>query len=210
MIGVDRSLSSDQRYEISEEVIIYRLKEKEVNMEDTVIDDLESDDISETPDAVCEIIKARDEDKMARLVLDSIPGGESSDAIKFLQNVIAKINSDQKKTRISADTSGSKTDSRNTNSKDQSPSFFMNDNVDHSIITLALQFPDETYFTAYVIGLRGQVVLNIGKRTGTRIKVENEGVRGNDNLRHIFIMGPLKGTIRAYQVSIHSGLLLLN
>ena len=179
-------------------------------MEDTVIDELEADDMSETPDAVCEIIRARDEDKMAKLVLDSIPGGESLDAINFLQNVIGKINSDHKKAIIAADTSGSKTDSSNTNSKEQSPSFFMNDNVDRGIITLALQFPDDTCFTAYVIGLRGQVVLNIGKRTGTRIKIENEGVRGNDNLRHIFIMGPLKGTIRAYQVIIYSGSLLSN
>ena len=158
----------------------------------------EAEVVSENSDPVCEIIKARDEDKMAKLVLNSIPGGESSDAIHFLQMVIDKISSEDKKAKSSTDTPGSKSES--INSKEKSQSFFTNDKLDHGIITLALQFPDDTYFTAYVIGLRGQVVLNIGKRTGTRIKVENEGVRGNDNLRHIFIMGPLKGTIRAYQV----------
>ena len=164
-----------------------------------------------------EHIKENDQDAMAKFILDEIPDGDASAAISFLEGVIEciRVTRSIKKQRVS-DTStvitettknapskekdGEK-DSAKDGAKDPFTSFYLNDNLDHIIITLGLQFPDDPYLTAYVIGLRGQNVLTIGKKTGTRIKVENEGTRGDDQLRHIFIMGPLKGCIRAYHVS---------
>lgn len=152
-------------------------------------------------------IKENDKDAMANYILDEIPDGDASAAISFLEGVIEciKITRSIKKPRVS-DTSTVVTESAKSapakeGVKDAFSAFYLNDGLDHNIITLGLQFPDDPYFTAYVIGLRGQNVLTIGKKTGTRIKVENEGTRGDDQLRHIFIMGPLKGCIRAYHVS---------
>lgn len=154
-----------------------------------------------------EHIRENDKDAMAKYILEEIPDGDASAAISFLEGVIEciQVTRSIKKQRVS-DTNTNVTDTAKSapskdGSKDPFTSFYLGDNLDHMIITLGLQFPDDPYLTAYVIGLRGQNVLTIGKKTGTRIKVENEGTRGDDQLRHIFIMGPLKGCIRAYHVS---------
>jgi hypothetical protein len=168
-----------------------------------------------TMSSASEYIRENDKDAMAKFILDEIPDGDASAAISFLEGVIEciQVTRSIKKQRVSdtttvaTDTTKSvpskdvAKDSTKDGSKDLFTSFYLNDNLDHIIITLGLQFPDDPYLTAYVIGLRGQNVLTIGKKTGTRIKVENEGTRGDDQLRHIFIMGPLKGCIRAYHVS---------
>ena len=158
-------------------------------------------------DAATDYIQRRDKVAMAKFILDVIPGGDSTVAVDFLEGVIDCMRDSlpNKRSKVSDAAESADGDAEKNIVKDASKdvftSFYVGDTLDHNIITLALQFPDDQYFTAYVIGLRGQNVLNIGKKTGTRIKVENEGTRGEDHCRHIFIMGPLKGTIRAYHVS---------
>lgn len=158
-------------------------------------------------DAATDYIQRTDKAAMAKFVMDVIPGGDSTAAVDFLEGVIDCIrdSSPNKRSKVSDASDNADGDAEKNTVKDAAKdvftSFYVGDSLDHNVITLGLQFPDDTYFTAYVIGLRGQNVLTIGKKTGTRIKVENEGTRGDDHCRHIFIMGPLKGTIRAYHVS---------
>mmetsp|Transcript_24426 Transcript_24426/g.23468 ORF Transcript_24426/g.23468 Transcript_24426/m.23468 type:complete len:449 (+) Transcript_24426:207-1553(+) len=79
-------------------------------------------------------------------------------------------------------------------------SFILNDTIDDSVVTLALQVPEDMHLTAYIIGPKGVNVINIGKISGTKVQIERVGARGADQYRHMFIMGPLKGVLHAYQL----------
>ena len=139
-----------------------------------------------------DFIKSNDHEAISKFVLGLMPSGNASDAIEFLERVIGSLRnqSSNKKARTSVDTPLA----HDMKSVSTIP-FLLRDAVDQTKVTLALQFPSESHLVAYLIGTKGQNVISIGRKTGTRVQIENEGVRGPDEHRHVFFMGTLTGAI---------------
>lgn len=141
-------------------------------------------------------VKSNDHEAIGKFVLGLMPNRNGSEAIEFLERVIGSLRnqSSNKKARISVDTPIT-----NDMKSSSTIPFLLRDTVDQTKVTLALQFPSESYLIAYLIGAKGQSVISIGRKTGTRVQIENQGVRGPDEHRHVFIMGTLTGAIKAYK-----------
>ena len=156
-------------------------------------------------DDINELIRVRNYAEVGNFFLRALP---DANAVEFLENVIGCLNGgpSHKKAKISsgntASAATSSSDTLKTNSDFSSSKFVLNDAVDDSSITLALQFPEDMQLMAYIIGSKGINVINIGKSSGTKIQLEKVGARGTDQHRHVFLMGPLKGVLKAYQVML--------
>jgi hypothetical protein len=174
-----------------------------------------------------EIISARNHAEMAKFVLDSIPGGVVTKAIEFLEGVINHINKTTPNKKLKSEETVQPVVKPSTqpaakpsvvvnkpivnippivNKKVEIPvndpytSFLVNDSIDMNNVTLTVQIPDDTILLAYIIGASGANVISIGKKSFTRIQIEKPGDRGSDQKRHLFIMGSVKGVIKAYQL----------
>lgn len=148
-------------------------------------------------ETAAEIIISGDHEAMGKFVLGVMPSGEACDAIEFLERAISSLRNSlsNKRARPHADSSLS----NDTKSVVNIP-FLLRDATDQTKITLALQFPSESLLIAYMIGAKGQNVITVGRKTGTRVQIENQGLRSPDEHRHVFIMGAITGVIKAYKV----------
>ena len=159
---------------------------------------MDSDDISE-------LIRTRNYAEVGNYFMRALP---DANAVEFLENVIGCLNGGllHKRAKTSSGTPNasvitrSSTETLKTNSDFSSSKFVLNDAVDDLVITLALQMPEDMNLMAYIIGSKGINVINIGKQSGTKIQLEKVGARGTDQYRHVFLMGPLKGVLKAYQL----------
>lgn len=144
-------------------------------------------------DSLDSLIQSRNYAEVGNFFTRALPGGN---AIEFLEKVIESLNGglSHKKSKQSS------TEVANVAPKDVKTSYILNDAVDEVSITLAVQIPEDMNLIAYIIGAKGINVMNIGKSSGTKIQVEKVNTRGADQYRHVFIMGPLKNVLRAYQV----------
>jgi hypothetical protein len=89
-------------------------------------------------------------------------GTDTSVAVDFLERVVESLNggSIHKKAR----TTESLSEPLVMNNIDTS--FILNDTIDDSVVTLALQVPEDMHLTAYIIGPKGVNVINIGDHLG--------------------------------------------
>ena len=151
-----------------------------------------------------DLMRSKNYVEVGNFFVRALPDGN---AVEFLENVLHSLNGglSHKKARLSTGTNNSATtgssDAFNTNLDAERAKFILNDSIDDMPITLALQMPEDMNLMAYIIGSKGINVINIGKVSGTKIQLEKVNARGTDQFRHIFIMGPLKCAIRAYQVT---------
>lgn len=147
-----------------------------------------------------DLIRSKNYVEVGNFFVRALPDGS---AVEFLENVLNSLNGGlcHKKARLSTGTNNSATaGSFNADLDVESAKFVLNDAIDDMSVTLALQMPEDMNLMAYIIGSKGINVINIGKSSGTKIQLEKVGARGTDQFRHIFIMGPLKCAVRAYQV----------
>ena len=160
-------------------------------------------------------IRTKNYGEVGNLFVRALPDGS---AVEFLENVLSTLPRNgglvHKKARISTGGSTSAStgsaEALNANLEAESSKFVLDDTVDDMSITLALQIPEDMNLMAYIIGPKGINVINIGKLSGTKIQLEKVGARGTDQFRHIFMMGPLKCVLRAYQVMLLTSSKLLN
>lgn len=139
------------------------------------------------------LIRSKNYVEVANIFAKALPDGNPAE---FLERVIEALNGglSHKKSKASA------SDNASSHSSEGKAPYVLNDAVDDSAITLALQIPEDMNLMAYIIGAKGINVMNIGKSSGTKIQVEKVGTRGADQYRHLFIMGSIKNVLQAYQV----------
>ena len=139
------------------------------------------------------LIRSKNYVEVANIFVKALPDGNPAE---FLERVIEALNGGLSHKKSKASTS----DNAASPSSEGKAPYILNDAVDDSVITLALQIPEDMNLMAYIIGAKGINVMNIGKSSGTKIQVEKVGTRGADQYRHLFIMGSIKNVLRAYQV----------
>jgi hypothetical protein len=147
--------------------------------------------------ALSEYVRTNNYTEVAKLFAQSAPEGNVALAVEFLERVIGTLDggSSHKKTRIDTYSEGAP-----VVMKDIDTSFIIDDAIDDNMVTLALQIPEDMNLIAFIIGPKGINVIQIGKTSGTKVQIEKVGQRGADQYRHVFLMGPLKGVLHAYQL----------
>ena len=150
-------------------------------------------------DSFLESVRSNDHDSITKLILSSIPSGDTTRVIELLERVISKLKGSESNKRARPVTSASA--SEEGKALTSSVPFLLHDEIDHAPITLALQFPGESNLMAYMIGTKGNNVITFGRKTDTRMQIEAPDARGPDGHRHVFIRGALGGVVRAYKVS---------
>lgn len=103
---------------------------------------------------------------VGNIFLQLVPDHNSAIAIEFLEGVIGSLNggNPNKRTRVSYGEASGSASSSMKDSKDIDTSFLVSDSVDDTIITLALQIPEDMNLMAFIIGPKGINVMTIGEK----------------------------------------------